>query len=138
MEKSGNHRLRIFRENLRRMQYHQYLKKGYPIASSIIERACRHYIRDRMERAGMSWLIEGAQAMLDVRSIHLYGQWDEFTAYRRKKEEEKLYPYREAVNEIYWPRQSRGCKLYMMKTPITTVDLLNDESFTSILFSLEI
>ena len=90
-------------KNLRRMRYHQYLKKGYPIASGVIEGACRHYVKDRMERAGMRWSIEGAQAMLDVRSIHLNGQWDEFTAYRRKKEKEKLYPYRGAVNEIYWP-----------------------------------
>jgi hypothetical protein len=39
-----------------------------------------------MERAGMRWSLEGAQAMLDLRSIHISGQWDEFTAHRIRKE----------------------------------------------------
>ncbi len=63
------------------MRYHQYLKKNYLIASGVIEGACRHYVKDRTERAGIRWSIEGAQAMLDVRSIYLNGQWDEFTCY---------------------------------------------------------
>lgn len=50
------------------------------------EGACRHLVKDRMERAGMRWSLEGAQAMLDLRSIHISGQWDEFTAHRIRKE----------------------------------------------------
>jgi len=38
-----------------------------PIASEVIEGACRHLVKDRMERSGMRWTIESAQAMLDVR-----------------------------------------------------------------------
>src|SRR5262249_39712061 len=41
--------------NRERMQYDQYLAKGYPIASGVIEGACRHLVKDRMERAGMHW-----------------------------------------------------------------------------------
>jgi hypothetical protein len=44
-------------------------------------------------RAGMRWSLEGAQAMLDLRSIHISGQWDEFTAHRIRKETERLYPH---------------------------------------------
>lgn len=46
-----------------------------------------------MERADMRWSLEGAQAMLDLRSIHISGQWDEFTAHRIRKETERLYPH---------------------------------------------
>ena len=41
--------------NLERMHYDEYLAKGYPIASGVIEGACRHLVKDRMERAGMHW-----------------------------------------------------------------------------------
>jgi integrase len=36
---------------------------AYPIATGVIEGACRHVIKDRMERAGMRWKVPGAQAM---------------------------------------------------------------------------
>ena len=39
---------------------------GYPIASGVIEGACRHLVKDRMERTGMRWTLEGAQAMLQI------------------------------------------------------------------------
>ena len=56
--------------NLERMHYDEYLRAGYPIASGAVEGACRHLVKDRMERAGMHWTVPGAQAMLDVRSIY--------------------------------------------------------------------
>ncbi len=56
------------RANRARMRYDEYLAKGYPVASGVIEGACRHLVKDRMERAGMHWAPAGAQAMLDVRS----------------------------------------------------------------------
>jgi len=59
--------------NLDRMHYDEYLRAGYPIASGAVEGACRHLVKDRMERAGMHWTIAGAQAMLDVRSIYVSG-----------------------------------------------------------------
>jgi hypothetical protein len=58
-----------FNKNRHRMRYDAYLGAGYPIASGVIEGACRHLIKDRMERAGMHWTLAGAQAMLDVRSV---------------------------------------------------------------------
>jgi hypothetical protein len=56
-----------WRHNLPRMRYDHYLAAGYPIASGVIEGACRHGVKDRMERAGMHWTIPGAQAMLQLR-----------------------------------------------------------------------
>ncbi len=83
--------------NLERMRYGEYLAKGYPIASGVIEGACRHLVKDRMERAGMHWTRLGAQAMLDVRSIHVNGDWDEYQTFRIDHATQKLYPWRELV-----------------------------------------
>ncbi len=35
------------------MRYDEYLRRGYPIASGVIEGACRHLVKDRMERNGL-------------------------------------------------------------------------------------
>lgn len=83
--------------NRERMRYDEYLAKGYPIASGVIEGACRHLVKDRMERAGMHWTRVGAQAMLDVRSIHISGAWDQYQTFRIEHETKRLYPWRELV-----------------------------------------
>ena len=45
----------------------------------------------------MHWKAAGAQAMLDVRSIFVSGQWEEYQEYRIQRETERLYPYREVA-----------------------------------------
>jgi hypothetical protein len=67
------------------------LAAGYPIASGVIEGACHHFVKDRMEGAGMHWELEGAQAMLSLRAIYLNGQWSDFIAYRIASEQASLY-----------------------------------------------
>jgi hypothetical protein len=81
-------------KNQERMRYDAYLAAGYPIASGVIEGACRHLVKDRMERAGMHWTIPGAQAMLEVRSVYVSGHWEEYQTYRIEQETQRLYPYR--------------------------------------------
>lgn len=94
---------RYFTKNRSRMRYDEYLRRGYPIASGVIEGACRHLIKDRMERAGMHWTIEGAQAMLNLRSVFIAGQWEAYQQYRIDRETERLYPHRELVaGEAYF------------------------------------
>lgn len=78
--------------NLHRMRYEQYLLFGYPIATGVIEGACRHIVKDRMERAGMRWKLPGAQAMLDLRVIHTNGDWKAFQSFRIEQETKRLYP----------------------------------------------
>ena len=84
-------------KNRHRMHYDEYLRQGYPIASGVIEGACRHLIKDRMERAGMHWTMTGAQAMLDLRSVWIGGHWDDFQQQRVANETERLYPHRDLV-----------------------------------------
>jgi len=73
------------------MQYDQYLRAGYPIGSGVIEGACRHVIKDRMERAGMLWTLDGASALLRLRVVHTNGHWDEYQEYRIAREQTALY-----------------------------------------------
>jgi hypothetical protein len=87
--------------NRERMRYDEYLRAGYPIASGAVEGACRHLVKDRMERAGMHWTVPGAQAMLDVRSIYVSGLWDEYQEYRIGRETERLYPHRQLVEPAF-------------------------------------
>jgi hypothetical protein len=89
-------------KNAHRMRYDEYLAKGYPIASGVIEGACRHYVKDRMERAGMHWTKAGAQAMLDVRSEYLNGDWTGFQRFRIEQETDRLYPQRHLLQTVEW------------------------------------
>ena len=91
------------RKSRGRMRYDEYLRAGYPIASGVIEGACRHLVKDRMERAGMHWTLEGAQAMLDLRSVWIAGQWEAFQKYRIERDRERLYPHRDLVaGEVFF------------------------------------
>ena len=92
----------FLQKNADRMRYDEYLKKGYPIASGVIEGACRHYVKDRMERSGMRWSVPGAQAMLDVRSEYLNGDWQAFHQHRIEAETQRLYPHRQVLETIPW------------------------------------
>jgi hypothetical protein len=76
------------------MKYDEYLRAGYPIASGVIEGACRHFVKDRMERSGMRWRLAGAQAMLDVRAIYLSTYWDDFHRSRIVAEQRTLHVHR--------------------------------------------
>src|SRR6266571_4038468 len=51
------------------MDYPQALAAGWPIATGVIEGACRHLVQDRMGITGARWSLQGAQAMLWLRAI---------------------------------------------------------------------
>jgi hypothetical protein len=92
-----------FEQHQERMRYHEYLAAGYPIASGVIEGACRHVVKDRLERTGMHWTIAGAQAMMKLRCVAINGQWDEFTAFRIQRETQRLYPHTTLYEIEAWP-----------------------------------
>ena len=71
--------------NAERMRYHEYLQAGYPIASGVIEGACRHIIKDRMEQGGMRWTLPGAEAMLNVRAVCASSEWAAFHSWRQSE-----------------------------------------------------
>ena len=82
------------------MKYDKYLAAGYPIGSGVVEGACRHLVKDRMEQAGMRWRIAGAQAILSLRAVYINDDWDAFHADRIQTEQRKLYPYKKHLHVI--------------------------------------
>jgi hypothetical protein len=94
--------LQYLHNNREFMKYNEYLAAGYPIGSGVVEGACRHLVKDRMELTGMRWTTEGAQAMLDLRAIYINGDWEAFQAHRVEAESRRLYPYRENIRSN-WP-----------------------------------
>ena len=77
--------------NRAHMRYGDYLAAGYPIGSGVAEGACRHLVKDRMERTGMRWSLAGAQAMLNLRALYINGDWDVFVEHRIQREQDTLY-----------------------------------------------
>lgn len=88
-----------FENNAHRMRYDQYLQAGYPIASGVIEGACRHVIKDRMEHGGMRWTLAGAEAMLHVRSVSASSEWETFGCWRQAEEAKRIHPLKALVAE---------------------------------------
>lgn len=80
-----------FERNQARMDYKTYLANGWPIASGVIEGACRHLVKDRMECSGMHWNQPTAEAMLALRAVAENDDWDEYHAFRRQKRQKRLY-----------------------------------------------
>jgi hypothetical protein len=83
----------------KRMQYDEYLREGYPIASGVIEGACRHLVKDRMERSGMRWTLEGARSMLNVRAAFQSDHWDAFQKQRVTRLSSEAHPHRNLVDD---------------------------------------
>jgi hypothetical protein len=63
-----------YRRNSPYMHYDQYLKNGWPIGTGVVEGACGHLVKDRMEQSGMRWTKQGAQSLLDLRAARRYCQ----------------------------------------------------------------
>jgi hypothetical protein len=86
--------LRYFSTKKHYMKYAEYLEKGYPIGSGVIEGTCRSLVNDRMELSGMHWSEKGAEAMLELRSIKINGFWNEYWEHHISKEKELNYTWR--------------------------------------------
>jgi len=80
-----------YQRNVPYMHYHQYLAQGWPIGTGVVEGACGHLVKDRMEHSGMRWTIPGAQAILDLRAVRINDDWDQFQSFHRQSQHQRLY-----------------------------------------------
>jgi len=85
-------------KNADRMRYDEYLRRGYPIASGVIEGACRHLVKDRMERSGMRWTLEGARSMLNVRAAFQSDHWRSFQDSNVEHQTREAHPHRHLLS----------------------------------------
>lgn len=79
-----------FQRNQDYMHYDRYLAAGWPIATGVVEGACRHIVKDRCELSGMRWSQAGAEALLRMRCVAENGDWEDFHAFRRKSRHSAL------------------------------------------------
>ncbi len=93
--------LTYFHNNRKYMNYKEYLSQGYPIGSGVVEGACRHLVKDRMELTGMRWRVPGAQAILKLRAVSLNGDWEQFQEDLKTENCHKLYPHRDFIMSEY-------------------------------------
>jgi len=59
-------------------------------------------VKDRMERTGMNWVIEGAQPMLELRCVYLSNQWDDFMNSYITTQINNTHPYRNMLESLNW------------------------------------
>ena len=80
-----------FERNLPYMDYPTCLAKGWPIASGVIEGACRHVVKDRFELSGMRWTQDGAENLLHLRAVAENDDWDAYHDFRKRQRHARLY-----------------------------------------------
>jgi hypothetical protein len=86
-----------YREMLR---YDRYLAEGFPIATGVIEGACRHLVRDRMDITGARWRLRSAEAILKLRSLHSSGDTEAYWAFHKAQEQTRNHPSRVASHDF--------------------------------------
>ena len=74
------------------LRYDQALAAGWPIATGVIEGACRHLIADRLDIGGARWGLDGAEAVLTLRAVISNGDFDEYWRFHVEREHQRLYP----------------------------------------------
>ncbi len=92
-EKSIRTTIGYYKRNLPYMQYDQYLEKGWPIGTGVVEGACGHLVKDRMEGSGMRWTKQGAQSILDLRAARVNKDWDDYQHHYRIIQHHRLYGF---------------------------------------------
>jgi len=72
--------------------YPPSLVKGYPIATGVIEGACRYLVKDRMEITGARWGLEGGEAVLKLRALSINGDFDAYWDFHESQEYQRKSP----------------------------------------------
>ena len=76
------------------LDYPTALTHGWPIATGIVEGACRHLIKDRMDITGARWGLAGAEAILKLRAIKANDDFDEYWRYHLAQERHHVHEAR--------------------------------------------
>jgi len=82
------------------LHYDKYLAQGFPICSGVIEGTCRHLINDRLDRTGARWGLEGAEAVLKLRSLYASGDLEDYWTFHERQEQQRNHTSRYADNKL--------------------------------------
>jgi hypothetical protein len=73
------------------LDYPTALHKGWPIATGVIEGACRHLVKDRMDITGARWGLPGAEAILKLRALISNGDFDQYWTWHLTQEQQRIH-----------------------------------------------
>jgi hypothetical protein len=82
------------------LDYPTALERGWPIATGVIEGACRHLVKDRMDLTGARWGLDGAETILKLRAIRANGDFDEYWRFHLDQEHRRVHRSRYAGGVI--------------------------------------
>jgi hypothetical protein len=71
--------------------YVHALQQGWPIATGVIEGACRHLVKERMDITGARWSLDGAEAILRLRALITNGDFDAYWTYHLAQEQQRIH-----------------------------------------------
>jgi hypothetical protein len=83
----------FFHNHRRWMKYDAYLAMGLPVGTGVVESACGSVVKHRMEGEGKRWSLEGAEAMLALRSLKKSHDNDlrDYWRFRARQARARLY-----------------------------------------------
>jgi len=84
--KQINKTITYFKNHQHKMDYKTFIEKGYPVSSALVEAACGHLVKERMEQSGMRWSSKGAQNIMDLRAVKLNDDMDDFMRFVSKQD----------------------------------------------------
>jgi hypothetical protein len=73
------------------LDYPTALAKGWPIGTGVIEGACRHLVKDRMDITGARWGLDGAEAVLKLRALQANGAWNDYWSFHLRQERTRVH-----------------------------------------------
>jgi hypothetical protein len=118
------------------LRYDQYLAKGYPIATGVIEGACRYLVKDRMEITGARWSLQGAEDVLRLRSLRASGDFEDYWEFHLRQEYERNHAkkYKDGRVPSAPPRskeKQKASSLKLVKQERTAKDDEKDQEMRS-------
>ncbi len=99
------------------LDYAKALRRGFPIATGVVEGACRYLVKDRMDRTGARWSLDGAEAVLRLRALCTNGDFNHYWRFHLTQEYERNHRSRYADGAIPNPLPTArpGAKLRRIK-----------------------
>jgi len=82
------------------LDYPTALAQGWPIATGVIEGACRHLVKDRMDITGARWSLPGAEAILKLRALTSNGDFDRYWTWHLAQEQQRVHASRYLTSGI--------------------------------------
>jgi hypothetical protein len=86
-QKQVDKTITYFTNHQHKMDYKTFIEKGYPVSSALVEAACGHLVKERMEQSGMRWSSIGAQNIMDLRAVKINGDMEKFMEFRIQTEQ---------------------------------------------------